>query len=276
MRLRVGRIPFLVCAPFFQHFFTKNFQNREDSARLEFIDGVPSRLNGLLAQGNIHLAPGSSFNFAMHPEELVLAPNLCTSCNLEVQSVKLFSRLPIEQLGGRRIHLTSQSATSIALLKILFKEYIGETPEYVSGVPFCNFDSAKLLIGDEALLENKKNDFPYSYDLGTLWQLWQHMPFVFGAWSIHKSATVGELKSELTWFLEKLEYSVEEFRKNPRPALEGWMEHYPCAVSPEDLKAYYSVLDYSFTDQRKESLSRFFELAAKVGLLKKAPALKFF
>lgn len=271
MHLRVGRIPFLVCAPFFHRFFTKNFQN--DGAI--FVDGAPSSLNVLLANGEIHLAPGSSFNYALHPDKLVLAPNLCTSCNLEVQSVKLFSHLPIEQLGGRRIHLTSQSATSIALLKILFKEYICETPEYISGVEFSNQDSAKLLIGDEALLETKRNAFPYSYDLGTLWQLWQRKPFVFGAWSVHRSALTGALKNELYQFLGELEISVADFRKHPQESLSIWQEHYPCALSMEDLKAYYNVLDYSFTDERKESLYMFFELACKAGLLERAPELEF-
>lgn len=271
MQLQVGRIPFLVCAPFFHRFFTKNFQNDG----LSFVDGVPSHLNKLLADGQIHLAPGSSFNYALHPDRLVLAPNLCTSCNLEVQSVKLFSMLPIEQLGGKRIHLTAQSATSVALLKILFKEYIGEIPEYVVDVPFSNLDSAKLLIGDEALLEGKRNAFPYSYDLGTLWQLWQHKPFVFGAWSIHRSALQGDLRKQLDCFLNELEVSVAEFRKDPRTALGNWQEHYPNAFSVEDLKAYYNVLDYSFTDERKESLSKFFELAKKIGLLESAPKLVF-
>ena len=41
------------------------------------------------------------------------------------------------------------------------------------------------------------------------------------------------------------------------------------------LEDYYRVLDYRFTDERKESLSLFFDLAARMGLVGSAPKLEF-
>lgn len=283
MQLRVGRIPFLVCAPFFHRFFTKNFQKSDLFPRFAFTDDVPSGQNLLLSEGKIHLTPGSSFNYAVNPGKFVLAPNLCTSCNLEVRSVKLFSKEPIENLGGKRIHLTAQSATSIALLKILFAERFCTLPEYVSGRPFdMDMDSAKLLIGDEALAEDfrymsRKSAFAYAYDLGSLWQEWQRMPFVFGAWSIHKSAVENpELCDLLKIFLQELELSVAEFRADPQSALKLWMKHYPNDLAMDLLHSYYGVLDYTFTDERKQSLCKFFELAKKIGLLACMPDMEYF
>jgi chorismate dehydratase len=38
---------------------------------------------------------------------------------------------------------------------------------------------------------------------------------------------------------------------------------------------YYSSIDYRFTDERKRSLSLFFEHAASLGLIETAPKLEF-
>jgi len=38
---------------------------------------------------------------------------------------------------------------------------------------------------------------------------------------------------------------------------------------------YYSALDYRFTEERKRSLSLFFEHAARLGLICEAPPLEF-
>ena len=272
MNLCIGRIPFLVCAPFFYHFFTKN----KDFSHYQFEDGVPSALNKKLSEGCIHLAPCSSFNFALHPGKFVLAKNLCTSCNLEVQSVKLFSKKPIHELQNARIHLTSQSASSIALLKILLELRFKIQPVYIADVSFDKTtDDAKLLIGDEALKENLKNNFAYNYDLGTLWQEWQHVPFVFGAWNIHKKILQQETLPLLKTFLKDVEFSVEHFKKDKIHALKIWKEHIPFDIPISALLSYYDALDYTFTEERKYSLEKFFAFAEQIHLIEKAPKLEF-
>ncbi len=272
MQLRVGRIPFLVCAPFFYRFLTQN----DTENPFFFEDGVPSQVNQLLAKGKIHLTPGSSLNYALHADALVLAPHICTSCRTEVQSVALFSNLPIEELYGQNVHLTNQSATSVALLKLLFRAYFKIKVRYIQNETFdSSIMPARLLIGDNALTEREQKRFAYIYDLGELWNEWQKMPFVFGAWSIHQSALAVDYRALLNRFLEEVELSVKEFLKAPEPALDVWKKHYPVSFSLETLRSYYSVLDYTFSDERKESLSRFFELCADYDLLPSAPKLKF-
>lgn len=272
MQLCVGRLPFLVCAPYFHHFFTSDGLK----SRYFFYDGVPSSLNGLLSQGKIHLAPSSSFNYGLYPEKFVLYSELCTSCHLEVYSVRLYSYEPLENLGGELVHLTSHSATSVALLKVLFSLRYKIEPRYVEGRPFdSQKDKARLLIGDEALLQNQKKEFPFVYDLGSLWKEWQGMPFVFGAWSIHRSALQGHLLQELTEFLSEIKQSVDNFRESPKEALLRWMDHYPVNLPIEDLRDYYNSLDYTFTDQRKQSLSLFFEKCFEIGLLPSLPEIHY-
>ena len=184
MNLRVGRIPFLVCAPFFHDFLGREGEYRE----FDFVDGPPSAHCAGLMDGSIHLSPASSITFALKPGAFVLSPSLCTSCSFEVRSVKLFSHYPIEKLGGRGVRITSQSRTSVALLRILLEMRYGLKPAYVQGLAAEDGDDACLLIGDLALEENERGRFEFSYDLGSLWQEWQGLPFVFGAWIISKAA----------------------------------------------------------------------------------------
>ena len=151
MALRVGRIPFLVCAPFFH-----DFLGRESRlADVEFVDGPPSAHCAGLKDGSIHLSPASSITFAQKPGAFVLAPDICTSCSFEVRSVKLYAKRPIEDLDGRTVRLTGQSMTSVNLLKILMRERFDVEPVYGVGA-YEPSDDACLLIGDQALEENSK------------------------------------------------------------------------------------------------------------------------
>lgn len=267
MSLCVGRIPFLVCAPFF-------YSHLSGGSKVKFVDGVPRKLAELLGEGAIHLAPCSSIAYARNPGKFLLAPGVCTSCGLEVRSVKLFSKFDIRELGGRRVHLTSQSATSVALLKLIFSLRLGVAPEYVEGVGFNRErDAARLLIGDEALLETGEG-FPFSYDLATLWLEWQGVPFVFGAWSIHKSAL--KMRGELSEYLGEVSRSVEGFRRSPAEALKIWEARYPVPLPLETKVSYYDALDYRFTEERKRSLELFYKLCEREGLAPKQAPIEFF
>lgn len=270
MALQVGRIPFLVCAPFFHDFVGRESEFPD----VDFVDGPPSAHCAGLKSGSIHLSPASSITFAQKPGAFVLASDICTSCSFEVRSVKLFSKLPVEELDRKRVRLTGQSMTSVNLLKILLQERFRVQPEYLQGA-YEPGDDACLLIGDQALEENERRRFAYDYDLGTLWQDWQHLPFVFGAWVVSKDALRPDLVQTLERYLQWTRESIEHFRADPSRALDCWLARYPVALPRPVVENYYSALDYRFTDDRKRSLKLFFEHAASLGLVEKAPELEF-
>ena len=271
MTLRVGRIPFLVCAPFFHDFL----EREKEFPDIEFVDGPPSAHCAGLKDGSIHLSPASSITFAQKPGAFVLSPKLCTPCSFEVRSVKLFSRFPIEELSGRKVRMTSQSMTSVALLRILLELRHGLKPVYVSGLAAEDSDDACLLIGDMALEENERHRFEFDYDLGSLWQDWQGLPFVFGTWIIAKEALAPEVRPVLDRYLEMTERSIERFRNDISGSLDRWLAKYPVKLPRLLVEDYYRVLDYRFTEERKESLVKFYRFAAQLGLLGVAPRLEF-
>jgi len=111
--------------------------------------------------------------------------------------------------------------------------------------------------------------------LGSLWQDWQHVPFVFGAWIIAKSALKPSLEQTLNGYLQATRESIERFRETPSKCLDRWLARYPVDLPRAVIENYYSTIDYRFTDERKRSLSLFFEHAAALGLVKQAPVLEF-
>lgn len=271
MNICVGRIPFLVCAPFFHDFLGKEC----DFAGVDFVDGPPSAHCAGLKNGSVHLSPASSITFAQKPGAFVLSGSFCTSCSCEVRSVKLFSRFPIEELSQKTIRLTAQSATSVTLLRILLEDRFGLCPFYVGGGTVGPLDDACLLIGDQALEENERRRFEFAYDLGTLWQAWQGVPFVFGAWVISKEALLGGGRPVVERYMECTQKSIDAFREDKSSALARWLARYPVDLPIDVVEHYYDYLDYRFTDSRKDSLKLFFEYARRKGLIDQAPALEF-
>lgn len=270
MTLRVGRIPFLVCAPFFHDFLGRESEYPD----VEFLDGPPSVHCAGLKDGSVHLSPASSITFAQKPGAFVLSPEICTSCSFEVRSVKLFAKRPIEELDGCKVRMTAQSMTSVTLLRILLEERYGLRPEYLNGA-YEDSDDACLLIGDQALEENERHRFAFDYDLGSLWLDWQKLPFVFGAWIISKSALQPGLEKTLVNYMDATKRSVENFKADPKQALDKWLAKYPVKLPRSVIDDYYTALDYRFTDERKKSLSLFFEYAQKKGLVQEVPLLEF-
>ena len=105
-------------------------------------------------------------------------------------SVLLFSRRPVESIAGGRVGLTSESATSVQLVRILFRDWWRIEPgEYVdTDEP----SDAQVLIGDKALeARNRLSGYPYRYDLGEEWYKHTGLPFVFATWVARADAPPG-------------------------------------------------------------------------------------
>ncbi len=172
----------------------------------EFVRGVPTELNRMLLNGEIDLTLISSYEFLRHSDELKALPDFSISTLGPVYSVMLFHWEPWDDLSGKRIALTTDSATSVQLLKVLLKES-GINAEFVPMEP--NLDvmleqcDAALLIGDSALIEaveprDIRGRRPLVTDLGEAWYALTRLPFTFAVWASRKDNPPSEkLVSEL-------------------------------------------------------------------------------
>ena len=115
-------------------------------------------------------------------EEFYIISDYCIGANGVVDTVCLYSDVPIKEINS--ISLDYQSKTSVALLKILLKEYWKLDPELKNSKP--GFEKrirgkrAGLVIGDRAFDLNNKHR--YVYDLSAIWKEMTNLPFVFAVW----------------------------------------------------------------------------------------------
>ncbi len=124
--VRVGHINFINCLP-----LSYAFQHNEDLKHLEITRAVPSLLNEKIMAGELDISPVSSIVYAQHAEKLLLLPNLSISADGGLESILLVSKKPMDKLDGATIALTSKSATSHRLLKVILALGYKVCPKYV-------------------------------------------------------------------------------------------------------------------------------------------------
>ena len=115
--------------------------------------------------------------------------DLCVAAGDRALSVLLFSRRPANELEGATVGVTSHTATSIQLLRVLFADHWRLSPgRYVS---LDQPHDAALIIGDPALQERSLRRYPFVYDLGEEWKRLTGLPFVYALWVIRSDASRG-------------------------------------------------------------------------------------
>ena len=85
-------------------------------------DGPPAVLNAMILKGDLAISPISSGFYGCHHRDLLVLPDLSISCNGPVLSVILMGNYSIEDLDGKKVVLTEDSATSALLVRLLFAE----------------------------------------------------------------------------------------------------------------------------------------------------------
>lgn len=163
----------------------------DGDSRLEFVYGVPSELNRKLLIGEIDLTLISSIEFLRQRERLRALPDFSIATLGPVYSVMLFHWLPWHELNGARIAVTTESATSVELLRVLLAadgasaELCPMPPDLDRMMAECD---AALLIGDAALVEGVARrplaaGRPLVSDLGEAWYRLTRLPFTFAVWA---------------------------------------------------------------------------------------------
>lgn len=268
--LTIGQIEYANCTPLF-HVLREQFS----CSSYSFIKGVPATLNRMLLAGDVDVCPSSSIEYAYHPDRYKILPDLSISSIGAVASVLLFSKVPVEQLDGRKILLSSESATSVNLLKILLCQRFGCSCTYEvagpSAVPGEAGSPALLLIGDSALRASLNSSGMLVYDLGELWHAWTGYPFVFALWLCRREVAGGdEVKSlarQLVQAKELVPGCLEEVATRT-PEL-SWIGH-------DRLLGYWRTnISYHLNDRAQAGLLLYYTKCAEIGLIPAVPPLSF-
>ena len=268
--LRIGRIEYANCTPLFLVLL-----EQFPCSGYEFITGVPAELNRKLLAGEVDVCPSSSIEYAYHPDRYTILPQLSISSIGAVASVLLFSKVPVEKLDGRKIRLSSESATSVNLLKILLSQRYGCSCSYEVAQPAASVEdddsSALLLIGDSALRNSLKKPDMFVYDLGEMWYSWTGYPFVFALWLCRNEVAEGvELRRLAAMLLQAKERVPGNLEQIAARAKEGsWMGY-------DRLLAYWrDNISYQLDEREQAGLLLFYAKCFEGGLIAAVPPLHF-
>ena len=180
-------------------------------------------------------------------KEAYIISDYCIGANGAVDTVCLYSDVPIEEIES--IALDYQSRTSVALLKILLKEYWQLNPELKkANVGFeenIKGNHAALVIGDRAFGLNTK--YAYIYDLSAIWKEMTGFPFVFAAWVANTKLS----KDFIISFNKALENGLSNIEK--ALALEG--DSYPYCENSEDY--LNNKISYNLDIEKKKGMELF-------------------
>ena len=200
----IGKIPYLNSVPFYENIERRQFK---------ILPVTPRRMGVLSAKGMLDAGLFSAVNFIQQKDRLDPL-DFCIATRDQVKSVLLFSNHGWQDLKGKTIGITDDTATSVMLLKVLLEKRYGVKAVFKrmhSGVNnYTEFD-AVLLIGDEALRSRKTGlaGFEIVYDLATEWYEWKKLPFVFALWAVQKSMPAQQ-RDELLGIIQQSLASAEE------------------------------------------------------------------
>lgn len=266
-KLKIGRIPYANLFPVFYY-----LDNECSHSEYTFIKGVPSKLNKMLRNGELDISPSSSIEYLRNKKNYLILPWFSISSSGPIKSILLFSKLPLNELGGKTIAVTSDSETSAALLKVILKEFFSIKckfkPTSLRSVRnILSSYSAVLHIGDTAMIEAKKQSAvisrqsaPFIYDLGELWNRQTGLPFVYALWVIRKKSLL-----EKGGLIKKLSSDLADAKKYATKNLPLIAKAAPQKkwIGEKELVKYWKIISYDFTEKQMEGLKLFEKYALK-------------
>lgn len=267
--LTLGHIVYSNCFPVHAGIITRNipFQFR-------IVEGIPTELNRMLFDGRVDVSPSSSIEYALNAGRYLIMPDLSITSRKRAMSIILESRLPIPELDKKTVALTSASATSVVLLRLLLELKHGVHPDFIffkqgAEDPSGGADAA-LTIGDLALKRSAASAYPHVYDLGSLWSEFTGLPFVFALWQVnYKKSVEKDLRSLYDILIRSREYGLAHLRELSEEH-EGRF-----GIGAGLLYDYWKSLSYSLGEDEKKGLQTFYGYAAELGVIKTVPELRF-
>ena len=246
MPLRIGRIPYLNCEPFFAHL-----------EGVETVSLSPRELGSAIVAGRLDAGP-------VPLADLIAVGDFVRRLRLGIAtpgaagSVLVFSQRPLPELSGARMGVSEETSTSAMILRLLL-----ELRYRVTGVRWGKIaDGADgiLLIGDEALRARARGTgFGHVTDLGAEWTAWTGLPCVFAIWALRR-----QLPEEAGLQLERALDSALTRAMGSLPEIAA--RRRDTGLDELQTVSYLRNFIYRFGPKEDEAIGEFTRLTASLGL----------
>lgn len=213
--------------------------------RMQLSSDIPSECARKLISGEAEIGLVPVAILKQLPEYHIIS-NYCIGADGPVDSVKLYSRVPLSEI--ETIVLDYQSRTSVALTKVLAAEHWKISPNWVAAQEGfeknINGKTAAVVIGDRTFSMNGM--FETEKDLSEEWKQLTGLPFVFAVWATRNKADSA--------FEIAFNNSLSAGLRSMKTVIEEQQLAYPHT----DVRKYLTAsISYDFNAKKREAMELF-------------------
>ena len=230
-------------------------------------DAAPARCADLLSRGDVEAALVPVIEYQRIPN-IRIVPDVCVGSHSAVRSVVLVSKHD-DLAKIRQVALDVSSRTSQALVRIIFREFLGFDPEWKSASPnvhaMLESNDAALVIGDPGM-KIPPGDLRV-FDLAGVWHSFTGTGFVFAMWMVADSAARSVAAIDFAGVrdegLEKIERIIDQYEAQ-------------LSLSRNKIRDYLTEnIAFQIDEKLAKGMQLYFELAAKHELIETNKPLHF-
>jgi chorismate dehydratase len=263
-KARIAASSYLNTAPLIWSFI---HGSQRDQVEL-ITDTAPARCAEMLANGDVDAALVPIIEYQRIPD-IAIIPDVCVGSRTAVRSVVLVTRKNnLKKVES--VALDESSRTSVALVKIVFREFLGFEPKWETSAPdlksmLAHADAA-LIIGDPAM-KVPRDQFRV-FDLATLWHEFTGFGFVFAMWMVRKDAVEKVSSIDFASVRDEGVANLDHIAAVHAKQIE---------LSEDEVRNYLTKnILFRADEEMQKGLTLYFELAKKHQLTDQAKPLEFF
>ncbi|MCZ4243839.1 menaquinone biosynthetic enzyme MqnA/MqnD family protein [Pedobacter punctiformis] len=206
---------------------------------------IPSDCAAKIINGQVDIGLMPVAAIPLVPNANIVA-NYCIGSDGAVNSVFIFSDVPVNEIKTLKLDLHSRTSNNLAkvLLKFFWKLDVEFTTDQTAK------SDAIVLIGDRTF--GKKGDYAYVYDMGEEWKNFTGLPFMYAAWVANKDipqAFKDEFNTALKFGLDHRKEVLAGLPQNPNFDLDDYLYH---------------KLQFEVTTDRKKAMELFLSYIAQL------------
>ena len=226
-----------------------------EAPELHVVTGMPGELDARMRSGELVAGPVSSLEFIRRQYRYTLVPDLSISSWGRFASAVLFSKGSLGRLTGKTVALPPLGATSNVLAQWFLRKTFGSEPEFVEAEgsldELLRTHDAALVIGDQALIESRKEHDYLTLDLGEGWWNLMKTPMVQTVWVCQKSLPEADQRSLIAM------YTAAKAAAQARQAAVVAVATARLGIPESEVAGYYGLLNYDLAPVHMQSLSLF-------------------